>query len=165
MSSGPGPRKTEVVFAPSTEPHAAFLLSFDRETLALVVFRQYHSANAAIPAFFREEDEGKLATVVEAESEATLLATRDLAEIAQELRQSWERAEAQHKRLKEIVADLPYPERRVFELCNNVEGQSLTEVEAAAEIGCSVRTVRRLRQRGGAKVMIRFEEERRPNAD
>jgi len=63
------------------------------------------------------------------------------------------------------VADLPYPERRVFELCNNVEGQSLTEVEAAAEIGCSVRTVRRLRQRGGAKVMIRFEEERRPNAD
>ena len=165
MSPGHEPRRTEVVFEPSPESKAAFLLAFDRETLEPVVLRRYHSAKAAIPALFRQSDEGKLATVVEAESEAILRATRDLAEIAQELRRSWERGEAQHKLLKEIVVDLPYPERRVLELCHNLEGHSVTEAEAAAEIGCSVRTVRRLRQRGGVKVVSRFEEELRRNAD
>jgi DNA-directed RNA polymerase specialized sigma24 family protein len=85
--------------------------------------------------------------------------------MAWELRRSWERAEANGKLLRGIVAGLPYPERRVFELCNDPDGQSLTEAEAAAEIGCSVKTVRRLRQRGGAKIMYRFEQECRRNAE
>ena len=131
-----------------------------------VVFRQYHSANAAIPAFFREEDEGKLATVVEAESEAILHTTHDLREIASKLRRSRERGKAlEHDLLQKAVASLPYPERRVLQLCDNPDGQSLTEAEAAAEIGCSVRTVRRLRQRGGAKVLSRLGQELRRNAD
>jgi len=155
-----------VVFEPSSEPKAAFLLSFDRETLELVVLRQYQSVNGAIPAIFREEDEGKLATVVKAESEAILRKTCDLGEIASKLRRSRERGKAlEHDLLQKAVASLPYPERRVLQLCDNPDGQSLTEAEAAAEIGCSVRTVRRLRQRGGAKVLSRLGQELRRNAD
>lgn len=153
------------MFELSAEPKAAFLLAFDPDTLELVVLRRYHSANAALPALFRQNDEGKLATVVEAESEAALRATRDVEEIAWELRRSWERGEANGKLLREIVASLPYPERRVFELCDKLDGPSLSEAEAAAEIGCSVKTVRRLRQRAGGKVMFRFEQECRRNAD
>jgi hypothetical protein len=60
------------------ERSTAFLLAFDPETLELVVLRRYHSVNAAIPAMIRESDLGKLATILEAESEATLRATGDI---------------------------------------------------------------------------------------
>jgi DNA-directed RNA polymerase specialized sigma24 family protein len=103
--------------------------------------------------------------VVEAESEATLRSTRGLQEIARELRQSWERSEAELKLIASIIAGLAYPERRVLELCGGMDGLRLTDGEAAAEIGCSVRTVRRLRQQGWSNVIARLHQAGWPNAD
>jgi hypothetical protein len=71
---------------------------------------------------FTKATKGKLATVVEAESEGILRATHDLEEIAPELRQSWDEAEAHHQLLRELIAGLPYPERRVLELCSSPGG-------------------------------------------
>jgi DNA-directed RNA polymerase specialized sigma24 family protein len=152
------------VFELSAEPKAAFLLAFDPETLELVVLRRYHSANAALPALFRQNDEGKLATIVQAENEAALRAMHDIEKIARGLRQRCDEGERNARKLKAVIASLPYPERRVFELCDKLDGQSLSEAGAAAEIGCSVKTVRRLRRRAGGKVMFRFEQECRRNA-
>jgi hypothetical protein len=75
-----------VVSGASPEPKTAFVLAFDRQTLKLVALERYETGDAAMPALFRRNDEGKLAIVVEAESEATLRATHDLEEIARELR-------------------------------------------------------------------------------
>ncbi len=111
--------------------------AFDRQTLRLVALEGYGTRDAAIAALFGHNDDGKLATVVEAEDEATLRATRDLQEIAQDLGQSWERGEAELKLIASIIAGLAYPERRVLELCGGMDGPSLTDHEAAAEIGCS----------------------------
>ena len=94
-----------------------------------------------MPALFRHNDEGELATVVEAESEATLRSTRDLEEIARTSAiVGTRRSRAMH--IASIIAGLAYPERRVLELCDPMDGLRLTDGEAAAEIGCSVRTVR-----------------------
>jgi DNA-directed RNA polymerase specialized sigma24 family protein len=103
--------------------------------------------------------------VVEAESEATLCSTRDLEKIARELRRSWERGEAELKHIASIIAGLAYPERRVLELCDPMDGLRLTDSEAAAEIGCSARTVRRLRQQGWRNVMTRLDQRGWPDAD
>jgi DNA-directed RNA polymerase specialized sigma24 family protein len=137
----------------SLKPKTAFLLAFDRLTLELVVLRRYHSVNAALPALTRQNDEGRLAIVVEAENEAALRATHDLEEIALELRQSYDRGEADMRALKAAIAGLPYPERRVLELCSSPDGPRLTHAEAAAEIGCSAKTVKRVWDRGMRKAM------------
>jgi DNA-directed RNA polymerase specialized sigma24 family protein len=143
-----------VVSETPREPKTAFVLAFDRETRELVALERYATTNAAVLALFRHNDKGRLATVVKAENEATLRATRDFKEVAQELPQSWERGEADFKRIASIIAGLPYPERRVLELCQTIHSRSLTGAEAAAEIGCSVRTLRKLYRQGMAKVMI-----------
>jgi DNA-directed RNA polymerase specialized sigma24 family protein len=154
-----------VVVGTSPEPKTAFVLAFDRQTLKLVALERYGTRDAAMPALFRHNDDGEFATVVEAESEATLRSTRDLEEIARELRQSWERGEAELMHIASIIAGLAYPERRVLELCDPMDGLRLTNGEAAAEIGCSVRTVRRLRQQGWRNVMTRLDQTGFPNAD
>jgi DNA-directed RNA polymerase specialized sigma24 family protein len=131
---------------------------FDRETLELVSIERYATTNACMLALLRHTEDGKLATAVEAENEATLRATRDLEEIARDLRQSWERDEAELNHISSTIAGLPYPERRMLELCRRIHSKSLTEAEAAAEIGCSVRTVRKLYRQGIAKVMTQLNE-------
>ena len=164
---GAGGVKTRAVSETPREPKTAFVLAFDRETLEIVAPERYATTNAAMLALFRHDGKGRLATVVKAENEATLRATRDLEEIAQELRQSWERDEADFTRIASIIAGLPYPERRVVELCQTSHTRSRTEAAeaAAAEIGCSIRTVRKLYRQGMAKVMVQLDETGWPNAD
>jgi hypothetical protein len=147
-----------VVPGTSFEPNTAFLLAFDRQTLELVALERYSSDDAAIPALFRHRDEGELATVLSAESEAALRATHDLEELARELRQSYERREAERRRLESAMASLPYLERRVLELCGPWTWRPRSTAEAAAEIGLSVRALRRLWQQGWREVLARLDE-------
>jgi hypothetical protein len=62
----------------------SLLLDFDRHTLELGALRAVSDRLWAIPGLLRHSDQGELAIVVEAESEATLRATHDLDEIARE---------------------------------------------------------------------------------
>jgi hypothetical protein len=91
----------------SPEQKTTFAVAFDRQTLELVALERYATTDAALAALDRHEDDGKLAVVIDSENEATLRTTHDLEEIARELRQEEEWAEADDKLTASIIAASP----------------------------------------------------------
>jgi hypothetical protein len=155
---GAGRVETQVVSETSLEPKTVFVVAFDRQTLELVALERYPTGDAAVPALFRQNDDGKLVMILEAESEAALRARHDLEDIARGLRQSWERAEAERERVDSIIASLPYLERRVLELCGPWTFSPRSTAEAAGEMGLSTTAVSRLWQQGWREVLARLDE-------
>jgi DNA-directed RNA polymerase specialized sigma24 family protein len=127
-------------------PGSYLQVAFDRETLELVAVKEYKTFEEAVEAL--DGDDRKVDVVIEAESEESIRARADLGEIARAARRRGDSQDELIKRaLAAAIASLPYAERRVLELCDSADGPKLTE--AAAEIGCSRRTVRGLRRRVG----------------
>jgi RNA polymerase sigma factor (sigma-70 family) len=133
------------------------VLVFNHKTRELRASEQYEDPESADRRMIElNADPSTCVAQVEADDEQSLRAQfgeklTDFAELAHYLKAS---AEASEEAMREAVATFPPPERRVISLSIwGRDGTPLTHKEIASEIGCSVRTVKKLEKRAFTKLM------------
>jgi DNA-directed RNA polymerase sigma subunit (sigma70/sigma32) len=137
-----------------------FVLVFDRQTRELRASERYEDMESAALRM-TELDTGPSTCVitVEADDEQSLRVQygEKLTEIAERAHYVKESVEASEEAMRETVATFPQPERRIisFFLWGR-DDTRLTREEIASEVGCSVRTVKKLEKRAFAKLMDRL---------
>jgi RNA polymerase sigma factor (sigma-70 family) len=133
-----------------------FVLAFDRQTRELRASEGYEDMESALSRMSEPDtDPSTFAVIVEADDEQSLRAQygEELTEIAELALSAKERGEASDQAMRKAVATFPHPERRVLSLrLWGHDDTPLTPKEIASEIGCSVRTVKKLEKRAFAKL-------------
>jgi RNA polymerase sigma factor (sigma-70 family) len=134
-----------------------FVLVFDRHTRELRASERYEDMESAGDHMTElDADPSTCVCTVEADEEQGLRAQygEGLTEIAERALYVKESAEASEGAMREAVATFPQPERRVISLSLwGRDGTPLTRKEIASEIGCSVRTVKKLEKRAFTKLL------------
>jgi RNA polymerase sigma factor (sigma-70 family) len=134
-----------------------FVLLFDRQTPELRASERCEDMESACLRMNElDADPSTCLSTVEADDEQSLRAQygEELTEIAERALYVKENAEASEQTMREAVARFLQPERRVISLSLwGRDGTPLTPKEIASEIGCSVRTVKKLEKRAFTKLM------------